>query len=80
MFAYNNRYRGPFEYDKFVFNIFSFHNLVNDLETMEVRGITDDMISLKAVFDRVNNIYNTFTKDDGLCDRNYLTLIKWRER
>lgn len=28
MIIYNMRYRGPYEYDKLVLNVFQFHNLV----------------------------------------------------
>lgn len=31
MIVYNMRYRGPYEYDKLILNIFQFHNEVLDI-------------------------------------------------
>ena len=32
MIFYNMRYRGPYEYDKFILNIFQYCNLINDIK------------------------------------------------
>ena len=37
MIVYNMRYRGPYEYDKLVLNIFQYHNLVLRLK-QEMQG------------------------------------------
>lgn len=39
MIVYNMRYRGPYEYDKLVLNVFQYHNDVMDImHEMEEKG------------------------------------------
>ena len=44
MIVYNMRYRGPYEYDKFILNVFQFHNEMIDLE----KAINSDNASLAS--------------------------------
>ena len=37
MIVYNMRYRGPYEYDKLVLNVFQYHNLILRLK-QEMQG------------------------------------------
>lgn len=37
MIVYNMRYRGPYEYDKLILNVFQFHNLILRLK-QEMQG------------------------------------------
>lgn len=66
MIKYNFRYRGPFEYDKFVLNILQFSNEVRYLEDAITNGelnlLNEGNTELKALFDRL-------TTEDGLMNR-----------
>ena len=44
MIVYNMRYRGPYEYDKFILNVFQFHNEMIDLE----KTVNSDNASLAS--------------------------------
>ena len=44
MIVYNMRYRGPYEYDKFILNVFQFHNEMIDLE----KAVNSDHASLAS--------------------------------
>lgn len=44
MIVYNMRYRGPYEYDKFILNVFQFHNEMIDLE----KAVNSDNASLAS--------------------------------
>lgn len=44
MIVYNMRYRGPYEYDKFILNVFQFHNEMIDLE----KAVNSDNTSLAS--------------------------------
>ena len=79
MIIYNNRYRGPHEYDKFALNILSFHNAVESIRTSEVNGIADDMLTLKSIHEDVNSVFDIYSKNNGLCENIFLLTIKERE-
>lgn len=79
MIMYNHRYRGQFEYDKFALNILSFHNIVTNLETLEIQGTNEEISSLLSIHDEVNKIFNDFTGNGGLCETSFLFSIKERE-
>ena len=65
MIFYNMRYRGPYEYDKFILNIFQYCNLINDIkndslyvyeEDNNIKGfICIDSISFKETSIRGNS-------------------------
>ena len=44
MIVYNMRYRGPYEYDKFILNVFQLHNEMIDLE----KAVNSDNASLAS--------------------------------
>jgi len=66
MIKYNFRYRGPFEYDKFVLNVLQFSNEIRYLEDAITNGelnlLDEGNSELKALFDRL-------TTEDGLMNK-----------
>lgn len=73
MIFYNMRYRGPFEYDKFILNIFQHSNMVNDFIYD-----TNNSATWKTLFDIKNQVDNLFaqsTEINGKSDKVYKLLI-----
>lgn len=79
MILYNNRYRGPFEYEKFILNILGFHNIITELELFEIYGDDKSVDSLKDIKAKVDTLFNDYTKKDGYCDKCYLEILKGKE-
>ena len=79
MIFYNNRYRGPFEYDKFALNILSFHNIINELETLEIKGTKKEFNSLKEIKDDIDIFFEEYTKANGLRNKINLSILKEKE-
>ena len=73
MINYNMRYRGPYEYDKFILNIFQYSNAIYDFE----HDLTENgsYTSINELSNTVDSIYNHIIKEDGLSDNIYKTLI-----
>lgn len=57
MITYNMRYRGPYEYDKFVLNIFQFLNQVKDIENELDSSLPNNIYAYQ---DKLNNYINKF--------------------
>ena len=76
MIMYNNRYRGPYEYDKFMFNILSLHNVLESLETVEIRGTVAEITTLKTISEEVNKV---FEKIRNVNEEAFILAIKERE-
>lgn len=73
MIFYNFRYRGPYEYDKYVLNVLQYSNMVNDF----IHDI-NNTATWKTLYDlnnEVNDIYNKIIGDGGRSDMIYETLI-----
>lgn len=73
MIFYNFRYRGPYEYDKYVLNVFQYSNMVNDF----INDI-NNTATWKTLYDlnnEVDSIYNKTIGDGGRSDKIYETLI-----
>lgn len=73
MIFYNMRYRGPYEYDKFILNIFQYCNLVNDF-----KNDLSDTSSWKTLYDlqtEVNLLFEDITKEKGFSELIYKTFI-----
>lgn len=73
MIFYNMRYRGPYEYDKFVLNTFQYSNMVNDFIYD-----TNNSATWKTLYDiknQVDNIFKQSTEVNGKSDRIYKLLI-----
>lgn len=73
MIVYNMRYRGPYEYEKFVLNILQYKNIIDD--------IANDMndvelwTTLKELNNNVDSIFNKVIGDNGLSEKIYKYLI-----
>ena len=73
MINYNMRYRGPYEYDKFILNIFQYSNAIYDFENDLNKNIT--FTTINEIKETVDSIYNQIIKENGLSDNIYKTLI-----
>ena len=62
MILYNMRYRGPFEYDKFVLNIFQIHNEVKMLVRKFNENEEDNLLD---IYKDINQIYESLTDKDS---------------
>lgn len=73
MINYNIRYRGPYEYDKFILNTFQYSNAIYDFENdLSAKGAFTTMNELK---DTVDGLFAQVTQERGLSDEVYKTLI-----
>ena len=52
MIFYNFRYRGPYEYDKYVLNVFQYSNMVNDF----INDI-NNTATWKTLYDLNNEVF-----------------------
>lgn len=62
MILYNMRYRGPFEYDKFVLNTFQ---IANEAKSLLKKINKNDLNSLNNISKQLDNIYQKLTSDDS---------------
>jgi hypothetical protein len=70
------RYRGPFEYDKFVLNILQFHNEINQIFIEEFNLENSNKSRLINSHEGIKRIYNeTTSKSEEL----YLRLLNYKE-
>lgn len=73
MIFYNMRYRGPYEYDKFILNIFQYSNMINDFVYD-----TNNSATWKTLYDiknQVDNLFKQSTEINGKSDKVYKLLI-----
>lgn len=73
MINYNMRYKGPYEYDKFILNIFQYSNAIYDFENDLNKNST--FTTINEIKETVDSIYNQIIKENGLSDNIYKTLI-----
>lgn len=73
MILYNIRYRGPYEYDKFILNIFQLNNEIKRLQK-EFNDTSLSQLLLKQK--ELNDVFNELTKEDNELDR----LLSIKER
>jgi hypothetical protein len=73
MILYNIRYRGPYEYDKFILNIFQLNNEIKRLQK-EFNDTSLSQLLLKQK--ELNDIFNELTTEDNELDR----LLSIKER
>ena len=73
MINYNIRYRGPYEYDKFILNIFQYSNAIYDFEydLSNKRAYT----TINELKDTVDALFDQITQEKGFSDQVYRTLI-----
>ena len=67
MIVYNNKYRGPLEYDKFILNVFQYLNEINYLiETININEKSkidiNDPESFKEKYVIINQLYDECLK------------------
>lgn len=83
MILYNMRYRGPYEYDKFVLNVLQIHNTLTLSELNELQINNEKKDSLFTIQKNIDNLYNSLIGDDktkGICEKIYEESykIEWR--
>lgn len=77
MIHYNMRYRGPYEKEKFILNIFQYSNMANDfIDDMEK---VQSFETIKELYDIVNELYNKSTGEQGSSEKCYKKLIMFKE-
>lgn len=79
MIQYNMRYRGPLEYDKFILNIFQFHNEVQELLVKRMENPASPQNTFTALQTKVNDTYNTVAGNNSLSERLYMQTILMKE-
>lgn len=73
MIHYNIRYRGPYEYDKFILNVFQYSNAIFDFENdLTNKGAYTTINELQ---DTVDALFEQITREKGFNDTVYKTLI-----
>ena len=72
MIQYNMRYRGPYEYEKFILNVYQFYNEMLDIESSVSDKNNENFISAANKLDAVSEQIKTLS--DKLC------IIKERKR
>lgn len=73
MINYNIRYRGPYEYDKFILNVLQYSNAIHDFEN-DLSG-DGAYTTIKELDEMVDQIFTQVVQEDGLSDKIYKTLI-----
>lgn len=71
MILYNMRYRGPFEYDKFVLNIFQ---ISNEAKLLTKKFNSNEIDSIKKICALINDKYEKLTQENS--DSMKLLLIE----
>lgn len=77
MIHYNMRYRGAYEYEKFILNIFQYSNMAHNFST-ELNQL-EKFKTLKEISDTVNDLYNKSTGHYNNSEKNYKKLIMFKE-
>ena len=77
MIHYNMRYRGPYEYEKFILNVLQYSNNAHDFSS-EVNGL-EEYETLQEIQDNVTDLYNKSTGAYGTSEQCYKKLIMFKE-
>ena len=77
MIHYNMRYRGPYEYEKFILNVLQYSNNAHDFSS-EVNGL-EEYETLKEIQDNVTDLYNKSTGAYGTSEKKNKKLIMFKE-
>lgn len=73
MINYNIRYRGPYEYDKFILNVFQYSNAIYDFEhDLSSKGAYTTIHELQEI---VDGLFEQTTQEKGFSDKIYKTFI-----
>ena len=73
MIFYNFRYRGPYEYDKFILNTMQYYNMANDF--IHDLNNTSTWKTLYEIEKKVDNLFQNSTNTYGKSDEIYRLLI-----
>ena len=76
MILYNMRERGPFEYDKFVLNVFNIYNTIMLEENTEFKTNSKEYQNLLKIKETLDTYFNKFTGDDNYSDILESKLLK----
>lgn len=77
MIHYNMRYRGPYEYEKFLLNILQFSNEVTDFMTDAEK--VESYKTLKSIEEEVNKLFDESTGPYGTSENIYKRFIMLKE-
>lgn len=77
MIHYNMRYRGAYEYEKFILNILQYSNESNDF--LNDLNKEQDYETIKNLYNEINDLYNKSTGHKGLSEKCYKKLIMFKE-
>lgn len=80
MILYNMRERGPFEYDKFVLNVFNIYNTIMLEENTEFKTNSKEYQNLLKIKETLDTYFNKFTGDDNYSDILESKLLKINKR
>lgn len=80
MILYNMRERGPFEYDKFVLNVFNIYNTIMLEENIEFKTNSKEYQNLLKIKETLDTYFNKFTGDDNYSDILESKLLKINKR
>jgi len=61
MILYNYRYRGPYEYDKFILNTLQ---LVNEMDLLEKKFFTGDYGTMESELNDLNELIDSLTGEN----------------
>lgn len=77
MLHYNMRYRGAYEYEKFVLNILQYSNEANDFfnDLNELQSFE----TIKELYNIINELYIASTGPNGSSEQCYKKLIMFKE-
>lgn len=77
MIYYNMRYRGAYEYEKFILNVLQYSNVAHDLTT-ELNEL-QEFETLKEISDIINDLYSKSTGHYNTSEQCYKKLIMFKE-
>lgn len=77
MIHYNMRYRGAYEYEKFILNVLQYSNVAHDLST-ELNEL-DEYKTLKEINDTINDLFDKSTGHLNTSEQCYKKLIMFKE-
>lgn len=76
MILYNFRYRGPYEYDKFILNYMQIHNEVHRIKRKSFPGEDVRYGALKEEADELDRIFQKEMLEEDLSDKLHLISIR----
>lgn len=77
MIHYNMRYRGAYEYEKFILNVLQYSNMAHNFSA-ELNQL-EEFKTLKELSDVINDLYNKSTGHYNNSEKNYKRLIMFKE-